>query len=146
MSIHQLHQPEAIRYYCPKCGVDAACDCGVAPIARAETYAAANPTASVREIAAATGAGRGTAHRAKAAVVPSGTITLGLGGKPYPAFRPAPPDHDDEDTGLPEAEEELVALACYHWSKFCEHYRAMSPAAKAEFESDHEPPPPGVKL
>jgi hypothetical protein len=48
---------------------------------RAEQYAEAHPTASVREIKVATGVGHGTAQRAKSATVPSGTVSVGLDGK-----------------------------------------------------------------
>jgi hypothetical protein len=62
---------------CTACGAEAtaSCNCGVSYVPKAQRaaeVAAANPNASVREIAEKAGVGHGTAQRAKAAV-PNGT-------------------------------------------------------------------------
>jgi hypothetical protein len=77
------------RYECPKCGNN--CSCGVPYVPkteRAADYAKANPEASVRQIAKATGASVGTAHKAKAGVHSEHlNTTTGRDGKKYQATK-----------------------------------------------------------
>ena len=44
-----------------------------------------------------------------------------------------------EEPEYPTEEEIWLANAFYHWSHCYENYRKLSPAAKAEFESNREP-------
>ena len=69
-NVVQLHKPSSARLRCSACGIDAACDCGVAYItagAYAAQLVAAHPEMSDRSIAAASGVAHKTVSRARAA-------------------------------------------------------------------------------
>ena len=75
MFTHQRPEPQtpstdpvdhpAIRYVCPSCGVDAGCNCAVAPITRAEYALLKNPDKSDRAIAAEIGVAPNTVKKAR---------------------------------------------------------------------------------
>jgi hypothetical protein len=94
---------------CPSCGVDAACDCGMAPIDRAEYAVLKNPEKSSRAIAAEIGVGRKTVDRARAkATGPRGPVEkrVGLDGKIRRMPKPKVDDDGDDDDELDEDETE----------------------------------------
>jgi hypothetical protein len=65
---------------CPNCGIAAACDCGMAPIDRAQCAVLKNPEKSSRAIAAEIGVGRKTVDRARAkATGPRGPVEKRIG-------------------------------------------------------------------
>lgn len=141
----------AANFICPKCGVDAACDCGVAPIERAKAAVIANPQMSNRAIAAEIGVHYVTVHRArgKAGVSPATTDKrIGRDGRAYkptkavivkfPSTEQAP--RDDRPDAVREFEEGPVAwvnraseakiLAGYAPIGTCPISRKMLKAAK----------------
>jgi hypothetical protein len=94
---------------CPKCGVAAACDCGKAPIERAEYAVLQNPEKSSRSIAAAIGVGRKTVDRARAkATGPRGPVEkrVGLDSKIRRMPKQKVEDDGDDDDELDEDETE----------------------------------------
>jgi hypothetical protein len=85
--------PRLSAYVCPQCGVDAACDCGAAPITRAQAALLKNPEKSTRTIAMDIGVAPMTVHRARKALgVPRGTPAkvTGRDGKKQAAKKKQP--------------------------------------------------------
>lgn len=78
---------------CPKCGTDASCNCGVAPIDRAKYELLKNPQKSDRAIAAEIGVHKNTVNRARKAVGPQGPTEkrTGKDGKKYKPTKPSKP-------------------------------------------------------
>jgi hypothetical protein len=65
MVMIEFPKPNVVDLVCPKCGVDAACDCGIAPIDRAEYAVLQNPEKSNRAIAAEIGVDEATVRKAR---------------------------------------------------------------------------------
>lgn len=83
------------RLHCPVCGVFAACDCGVAPVRRAENAIAANPEKSARAIAEEFGMGHATVSRARKKRTVSGETVgklIGRDGKKRKSPKPKKPN------------------------------------------------------
>lgn len=69
----------AVRLVCPKCGTEAGCNCGVAPIERAAYALLKNPGKSDRAIAAEIGVGKSTVSRARKTSGPPGPVEKRVG-------------------------------------------------------------------
>lgn len=98
---------DTAQYQCPTCGVDAACNCGVAPVPVGDRVAAfdkATPGQSTRTAGKALGISHEAVRKARNSGVneltpdPDAKV-IGADGKPYPATRPraATIDQDSDD-------------------------------------------------
>ena len=144
MSATVIKLPATVALVCSECGAEGhgSCGCGAAYVPKRERAIAAikaNPEKSDRAIAAELGASPTTVGKARQ-VSTSGHLEkrVGRDGKMYPSAGRVSQERVEEPE-YPTEEEIWLANAFYHWSHCYENYRKLSPAAKAEFESNREP-------